>query len=178
MLNKFKTFSLAVCISGLSACATDTREIYIPPQETYRYDDDNKLYPESYEGDTFVPSSSERPEVIAPEPIDVGPSRHPVSHKDLDKEWVSHQNAQSYTIELATGEKPADVAKTLYQAPKTDRTAQIKVQQQGRAYYKGVYGSFPTQEAAQQAMSTLPQDIKQNAQIQTWGSIQNGAVND
>lgn len=175
MLNKFKTLSLAVCVSGLSACATNSPEPPIPPSGAYNYYDENKLYPESYEGDSFAPSTYEKKEVVVPENYFVGPSHAPASHKDLDREWISHQSAQNYTIRLATGEKPADVAKTLYQAPKNDRTAQIKIQQNGKEYYTGVYGSFPSQEAAQQALSTLPQDIKQNAKIQSWGSVQNGA---
>lgn len=175
MLNKFKTLSLVVCVSGLSACASDTTEPPILPSESYNYYDDNKLYPESYEGDSFAPSTYEKKDVVVPENYFVGPTHAPTSHRDVDRDWISHQNAQNYTIQLATGDKPADVAKTLYQAPKNDRTAQIRVQQNGKEFYKGVYGSFPTQEAAQQALSTLPQEIKQNAQVQSWGSVQTGA---
>lgn len=173
MLNKFKTLSLVVCVSSLSGCATTTPEPTEIPQGSYNFYDDNRLYPEGYEGDSFAPPPTyEQKEVVVPENYFVGPSHAPTSHKDMDKEWISHQNAQNYTIELATGSSAPEVAKTLTRAPKIERTAQIKTQQ---GYYKGVYGSFPSQEAAQQALNALPQDIKQSAKIQSWSAIQSGS---
>ena len=174
MLNKFKTLSLVVCVSGLSACATNSPEYSEPPTGSYQSYDDNKLNPEGYEGDSFAQTSYEKKEVVVPENYFVGPSHAPTSHKDMDREWVSQQSAQNYTIELATGDKPSDVANTLYQAPKNQRTAQIRMQQNGTESYKGFYGSFPNQEAAQEALGALPPNIKQNAKIQTWGTVQNG----
>ena len=81
-------------------------------------------------------------------------------------------HAQNYTIELADGDKASEVANTLYKAPKNDRMAEIKYQKDGKTYYKGVYGSYPSLEAAQQALTTLPDEIKQKAGVQTWGSVQ------
>ena len=84
------------------------------------------------------------------------------------------QNAQGYTIELADGDKAAQVAGALYKAPKNQRTAEVKYQQGGKTYYKGLYGSYPSYDAAQQALSTLPADVKQKAGIKSWGSVQHG----
>jgi septal ring-binding cell division protein DamX len=101
----------------------------------------------------------------------------PSSHTDRDKEWVNNQSAESYTIELADGDQAAEVAKTLYKAPKKERMAEIKYQRAGKTYYKGLYGTYPNYEAAQEALKSLPEDMKQKAGVKPWSSIQR-SVND
>ena len=90
---------------------------------------------------------------------------------------MNSQNSQAFTIELADEEKASQVANTLYKAPKNERMGEVKYQRDGKTYYKGLYGSFPSYEAAQQALSALPSDVKQNAGIKKWASVQNGVNN-
>ncbi len=73
---------------------------------------------------------------------------------------------------MADGEKASQVAQTLYKAPKNDRMAQIKYQRNGKDYYKGLYGSYDSPEAAQKALDALPPDIKQGAGIKNWSNVQ------
>ena len=54
--------------------------------------------------------------------------------------------------------------------------AEIKYQNQGKAYYKGVYGSYPSFDAAQQALNNLPDDVKKGAGVKTWGSVQSSVA--
>jgi septal ring-binding cell division protein DamX len=111
-------------------------------------------------------------EVSVPESYHVGQYQSPVSFKDRDRNWVTSQNAQGYTIELADDEKPAVVAKKLYNAPKNDRRAQIKYQRGGKSYYKGLYGTYNTPAEAQKALESLPDDVKKSAGVTSWGNVQ------
>lgn len=50
--------------------------------------------------------------------------------------------------------------------------AQVKYYQNGKTHYKGLYGTYDSQEAAQKALESLPPEIKQGAGIKDWGSVQ------
>ena len=173
MLNKTRILSLCVCVSGLSACTSYTSNNYTDNQ-AYPYEGMQQLYPEGYEGTGYTELPQGKKLVVVPETYHVGVNHSPTPHKDLDREWVSSQNAQGYTIELADGEKASQVANTLYKAPKTARMGEVKYQRDGKTYYKGLYGTYPSYEAAQQALNSLPPDIKENAGIKTWGNVQSG----
>lgn len=98
--------------------------------------------------------------------------RNPDKHESLDSQWVNSQSPNSYTIELAHSEKPAEVAKQLTDTPKLERTAQIKYQNNGKTYYRGVYGTYSSREAAEAALKKLPENIRQQADIHQWSSVQ------
>lgn len=155
-----------VCL--LSACISNAN--YRPNESTHI--DDMNYFPQSY-STVYYNEAYQQPyrEVIVPNSYYAG-SQSPISHKDQDRFWVTSQNPHSYTIEIADGEKRSQVAKQLIKAPKSDRTAQIQYQRAGKIYYKGVYGSFNSQEEAEKALNNLPGDLKQNAGIKSWGSIQ------
>ena len=87
---------------------------------------------------------------------------------------MKSQSAEGYTIELSNSEKAADVAGTLFKAPKSERSAEVEYQREGKTYYKGVYGSYPNKDAAVQALKQLPTDVQQQAAIQSWKNVQNG----
>ena len=176
MLNKTRILSICVCVSSLSACTT-----YGPDNSTsaqpYAYEAPQQLYPEGYESTGYNEQPQGKQPVVVPESYHVGVNHSPTPHTDRDKEWVNSQNSQAFTIELADEEKASQVANTLYKAPKNERMGEVKYQRDGKTYYKGLYGSFPSYEAAQQALSALPSDVKQNAGIKKWASVQNGVNN-
>lgn len=131
-----------------------------------------ELYPEGYESTNYSSEySAPSGPVTVPESYHVGISHPPVRSKNVDDQWAHDQNPSNYTIEVANDEKPSAVAKKLLNVPKTERRAEIQYQNQGKKLYKGVYGSYPTKEAAEEAMKTLPEDVKQNANIQSWENI-------
>lgn len=175
MLTKTKLLGISLCAMNLSACMIDQGQYSNSHYESYNYEN-TPLYPEGYENISSVDSDQARPQatstVVVPESYHVGTYQSPTPPKDLDRAWVNDQNPQMYTIELADDEKPARVAGVLQKAPKNEHMAEIKYQNNGKEYYKGLYGSYPSAEAAQQALSALPQDIKQSAGIKTWGSVQ------
>ncbi|KTD23573.1 Uncharacterised protein [Legionella lansingensis] len=167
-----KFLPVCVCVSSLCACSTFEGSQYTN-YPAYQYYPHPSTYFTIY-GD--VDYRYQRGEVNIPDSYHVGPDHSPVSHKNVDSTWVHSQNPQGYTIEVAGGEKASEVARKLYKVPKNDRTAQIKYHGgDGRAYYKGVYGSYNSYEEAQKALNNLPEDIKQGADIQHWGNIQNNA---
>lgn len=175
-----QTFSISICAFSLSACMIDgTNTTYdyhhpLPQQSTL-------LYPDSYETVgmyntepviTDTTSTTEQHNVVVPESYHVGAYRAPTTSKDADRTWVTSQNPQGYTIELASGDKAASVASVLYKAPKKEHMAEVKYQHGGKTYYRGLYGSYTSYEAAQQTLNALPDEIKKNAGIKTWNSIQ------
>ncbi len=172
MVNTTRILSIFLCVSGLSACTSDTQAVY--SADLPYADGGPPLYPEGYESNMYSELPLEQKTVDVPDTYHVGANHSPTPHKDMDREWVNNQNAQGYTIELADDEKASQVANTLYKAPKNERTAEVKYQHDGKTYYKGLYGTYPSYDAAQQALSTLPEEVRQKAGIKTWESVQHG----
>lgn len=163
---------LGLCTVGLSSCVS-YQENYTPGYQAYVYDN-SQLYPQ---GNYRMLHSDERNQgnqaINVPDSYHVGEYHSPVSFKDRDRNWVSSQNAEGYTIEVADDEKASQVAEKLYKAPKSDRMAQVKYQHHGKTYYKGVYGTYNNAKEAQKALDALPEDIRNGAGVKSWGSIQN-----
>lgn len=165
---------LSLCAFNLCSCMVTDNEEYTPRYQTYTYDS-SQLYPSAKysNSDAGYRYSSPSPQTVnVPNSYHVGEDHSPVSFKDRDKTWVSSQNPQSYTIELGEGEKASQVAQKLYKTPKNDRMAQVKYQENGKSYYKGVYGTYPDAASAQKALEALPDDVKQGASVKSWSSMQ------
>lgn len=175
MLNNYRILSISLCVCSLSACTIDDTTTYTNDQlyQPYTYSS-TRWNPQGYENTGYTELPQDQKPVEVPESYHVSATHAPTSHTDLDHNWVNSQNAQAYTIELSNSDKASQVAGTLFKAPKNERTAEIKYQHDGKTYYKGLYGSYPSHEAAQQALDALPADVKPNAGIKTWGSIQSG----
>ncbi len=179
MLHKTRMLGMIVCAASLSACISNN-PTGSAGYQSYSYEGrdvylENGDYPENYRGNyqgSYQYPQKTKKEVVVPETYHVGSYHSPTSHKDRDRQWVQSQNPQSYTIELADGDKASQVAGKLHKAPKSDRMAAIKYERGGKAHYKGVYGTYNSYEAAQQALNALPADIKQEANIKPWGSVQ------
>jgi len=167
-----KMICIYLCVMNLSACMTTGQHDHNshPPYDYQAA----PLYPEGYDNTLVYDSSpfDTKQEMVAPNtyPLETHPT--PLASKDMDKTWVNTQNPSGYTIQISDDEKAAHVAGVLQKAPKNERMAEVKYQHDGRAYYKGLYGSFPNAEAANKALDALPNDIKQGARIETWGSVQ------
>ena len=171
-MNTIRLITIGICTVGLSSCMME-EDNYSSSYQTYTYDQ-SQLYPQdSYRFNSYYqgPGSSSQT-VTVPDSYHVGAYHSPVSFKDRDRTWVSSQNPQGYTIEVADGEKASQVAQKLYKAPKNDRMAQVKYQRNGKAYYKGLYGTYDSAESAQKALDALPPEIKQGAGVKNWGSVQ------
>lgn len=175
-----KTNKIIICLSltYLSACSIDGAGSNFYSYEPSRNDTSQMVYPDSYDSNNpqnqtgynyTPPVSSETVEV--PDSYHVGLG-HPTSAKDMDKNWVSNQNPNAYTIEVAKDSKPAAVAGVLQQTPKNERTAEIKT---NSGSYTGIYGTYPSYEAAKEKLDALPENIKQNASIKSWRNIQDEA---
>ena len=161
----------------LSACTIDGTDNSDSYWDFYSSSPDrNQPYPEGY--DTLVYEKPIKPlpnrygtqRVSVPESYHLGMNSTPVASKDEDKRWIDGQNPQGYTIEVAEDSKPAAVANTLQKTPKNERAAEVQSQ---HGSYLGVYGSYPTREAAENKLNGLPDDIKRNAKIKNWQNIQN-----
>ena len=170
MLNKTKLLAISCCIIGLAACSK-SNEFWSThqPNRTAAI----QLYPDGYDnGGAYAPADAKTKQVVIPETYHVKEATPPQSFKSRDVNWVNHQNPQGYTIELGQGEQAASVAATLHKAPQSERMAAVKVKQDGKEMYQGIYGTYSSQEAALAALNNLPDDLKQNARIKSWSSVQ------
>lgn len=179
-MNTFSRVTLAACVGALSSCTMTNETTYVDYQSQPYIYDQTQYYSQSYGSMPNYPgpmgsgydSSGDKPGVQVPDSYHVGAYGSPQRAKDSDRNWVVNQNPQGYTIEVADDQKPAAVAGKLYKIPKNDRMGEIKYQRNGTPYYKGLYGSYSSQEEAQKALDALPPDIKQGAGIKNWGSVQ------
>lgn len=171
MNNKWKSILLSLSVLNLSSCMVTDNEGYSPSYQSYTYDN-SQLYPNVNSYDTSYRYANSEQVVNVPNSYHVGEYHSPVSFKDRDRTWVSGQNPQAYTIEIAEGDKASQVAKQLYKMPKNDRMAQVKYQANGKPHYKGVYGTYPDVQSAQKALDALPSDVKQGASVKNWGAVQ------
>ncbi|CEK10035.1 hypothetical protein [Legionella hackeliae] len=170
-MKKIKILTVCLCVGSLSACTTPEKTNYMsyPGYQPYAYE--QTYYYQTYDGGVDYRYSSGN--VNVPNSYHVGLDHSPTSHKAVDSNWVHSQNPQGYTIEITEGDKASQVAAKLYKVPKTDRTAQIKSYRgNGKAYYKGVYGTYNSYEDAQKALNNLPPNVKQGANIKNWSNIQ------
>lgn len=173
-MNYSKYLVLGLCALNLCSCMVDDSEHYPPDYQANTYDNAHTYptinYSNSDSGYRYNTPSAQA--VSVPDSYHVGEFHSPVSFKDRDRTWVASQNPQAYTIEIAEGEKAAQVAQKLHQTPKTDRMAQVKYQVNGKSYYKGVYGTYPDATTAQKAYDSLPEEIKHGASVKNWSSMQ------
>lgn len=172
-MNTVKPIIISMSIIFIIACTHNQETIYsTSPYSTNRYNE-MQYYTQTYDlGNTNERYETERQQVAVPDSYHVGSSYAPARAKDRDKNWVRNQNPQSYTITIAEDEKPASVAKKLYQLPKSERSAEINFQRNGKSVYQGVYGSYRSKEDAEKALNSLPAEVKQNADIKEWSSVQ------
>lgn len=173
MNNKNKLLVVSLCVVGLSSCSSMFEESGYSSYQGYSYDQsvvqDGQMQPGAY-GEQV-----EKKGVEVPNSYHVGVNRAPVSPKNVDKNWVNSQNPMGYTIEVADDEKPSNVASRLQQMPATDRKAEVKYKKGGKTYYKGVYGTYNSYQDAKKAYDALPADVKANARVKNWGSVQGGS---
>ena len=174
-MNTTEFLIIGICTGALCSCAT-MNDGGSYTNSTYDYNNETVYYSQNYDSSTDsglnYNDSSFRSEVAVPESYHVGSYHSPQSAKNVDKQWVTSQNPQGYTIEIANDEKPSVVAKKLYQVPKTERMAEIKYQSNGKVYYKGVYGSYSSPAEAEKALNALPPEVKQGAGVKPWGNVQ------
>ncbi|MCC5791531.1 MAG: SPOR domain-containing protein [Legionellaceae bacterium] len=110
--------------------------------------------------------------VSVPDSYHVGSRHSPERHQSRDNSWIRSQNPQGYTIQLAEGAKASAVAAALTRAPKRDRMATLKSFENGQVYFRGLYGSYHRYDEAKQALEALPEDLRGQAQIKKWSSVQ------
>lgn len=172
MLTTFRILSISLCAVNLSACMIDGGQTNNGNYQSYNYEN-APLYPEGYDNTSvYMEQPVTSHGVVVPESYHVGAYQSPTPPKDLDRAWVNNQNPQSYTIEIMQGDNAARVASALQKAPKNEHMAEVKSQRGSKPYYTGLYGTYPSAEAAQQALSALPEDLKQSAGVKTWSSVQ------
>ena len=176
----FQYTCISGCILSLSACVLDgsptwdggvndgyftpeIRDSYNTPiidtQEEYRSND-------SY----YTHSKSNPPQVSVPQSYHLGYANTPPSPKDEDSLWAANQNPNDFTIQVKKDAKPSQVAKALQELPKNQRSVELKSHS---GTYLGLHGNYSNREAAEAQLNNLPSDLKSQAKIETWGSIQN-----
>ncbi|KTD29762.1 SPOR domain-containing protein [Legionella israelensis] len=176
MNHKNKLIIMSLCVAGLSSCTSmfeESQTVYQP----YSYSQSH-LYPEGRQPTSSnyeARDASDKP-VSVPNTYHVGEYHSPSSHKNRDKNWVNSQNPMGYTVEVADDEKASSVASKLQSTPQNDRRAEVEYTRGGKTHYKGLYGTYDSYQAAKKALDSLPPEIKQNAKVRNWGTVQ-GNIN-
>ena len=177
---------LGVCALNLSACFMDgTSSWNQPTQDGYYMESmpDNftnpEVYPETYDTSFESYHTNVEPkhsEVVVPQTYyhTHNFTNTPTPVKDEDKRWVDNQNPSNYTIEVQKGAKPAAIAKTLQQMPKSGRSVEVRSQ---TGSYIGLHGNYSNREAAEEQLNNLPAEVKSQATIKKWGAVQNEVGN-
>lgn len=150
-------------ISLLNACSwntptANTREMIYPINNPYPEEDMN-----SYQEARPLPKFVKTAEV---------PQTH-ISAKNIDNQWITAQNPESYTIMLIAKEQPLVISQELMEIPKNQRSAAVKYERFGKVYYTGVYGNFNDAQQAQQSLESLPSNLREQAQVVQWNKVQN-----
>jgi septal ring-binding cell division protein DamX len=161
---------LILSVIGLSACATLRPDSSFNHNQYDDYNNNSPLYPESYESTsstTVYPTEENSQKFMNTMAVS---NRQPA--KDMDHQWIESQSAQAYTIVLSNSEHPSSVASALSQAPKNQRMAEIKYQKGNQTYYEGLYGSYASREAAEEAYNALPAELKSGANVAPWSAVQ------
>lgn len=177
-MNKITKILILMVTTGLIGACTSYNPHGYMNYQSYTWEGE-PLYPESYDGNYGYQQHQqyqrEKRQVVVPETYHVGSMHSPTRASDRDRNWVHRQNPGNYTIEVAEGEKASQVAGKLHKAPKANRKAQVKSLRNGKTVYKGFYGTYNNYEDAKKALNALPQDVRQGADIKSWGSVQGSA---
>ncbi len=123
---------------------------------------------DNYHSNSNEPSDQQT--VSVPDSYHLGLSNTPPASKDEDRSWIKQQSPNDYTIQVAQSTKPAQVANTLQQLPRSNHNAEVRTQS---GPYVGLHGSYATRVEAEEAFNKLPPTIKANAQVKNWQSVQN-----
>lgn len=183
--NRFiKTLTLCVCSLGLFGCFTDGTSswdgdsswdgtandgYFIMQSGPSNHYENSEGYNSSYDSYLSIPDTETAPGVVVPRSYHLdGFTNTPPTAKEEDKNWVNEQNRNGYTIQVSKDTKPAPVASKLQQMPKNERSVEVRTQS---GSYIGLHGSYPSREAAEQQLNSLPPSVKENAKIKNWQTI-------
>jgi len=98
-------------------------------------------------------------------------ANHPDSLEDLA--WLKHQPANHYTLQLLASPQTASLQEFVKQYDLAGKAVMFESStKDGQPWYALAYGSYPSQQAAEQASQTLPAGIK--PWIRRFASIQEG----
>ncbi len=163
----------ALCLSGcfIDGTSSENKYFWDTPND-YNYS--TQPYPEEYDSsfNTSYHNNNEIPypqNVVVPESYHLGIANTPPVSKDEDRRWIEQQNPRDYTIQVTKNPRPAAVANTLQQMPKSSRSAEARSQS---GSYVGVHGSYSTREEAETELNKLPPSVKGQAQVKNWQAVQ------
>lgn len=118
-----------------------------------------------------------KPAAVAPAPVSAAPPVS-VSGGPYDVEWVFDQPDNNYTLQLfGTSNRARWQAFVDRQKPGTP-VASFETRREGQAWYVAIFGSFPSQAAAEAAAARLPASIGKVAPwVRTFKAVRATIVN-
>lgn len=173
---KKHVFLIAAIGCGISGCSRVSYDFY---RYDSSYSDTEMLYERGYiVRDAGIqagppPLIKSKPVILSQDSMLVSTyaGEAKVAHPPSDNVWVKQQVLTAYTIELVDDVKPAVVSHVLLQTPKMEHSAAYRYVHNGVTRYKGLYGSFNTHQAAQEALQKLPAKFKANSRITQFGNL-------
>lgn len=177
--NTLQWLGLGCCALSLSACVMDGTSTWDgtandgyfmpampddynnPPVYTQEYDTSFDTYHRNTE-----PSQTG---VVVPQSYHLSNNQPPAA-KNEDAQWVANKRPEDYTIEIKKDYKASQVANTLQKMPKNERSVEVRSHS---GAYLGLHGNYSNREAAEAQLNNLPSDVKEQAKIKKWQSVQN-----
>ncbi len=111
-----------------------------------------------------------RPQVEAPAPVEEAP---PPVEDIRNTAWILEQDPTHYTIQLIGAGNERAIRDYIQRHGIAQQAAYFPTLNRGHPWYTVIYGDYASEEAAKQAMATLPATLNQAAPwIRDFGSIQ------
>jgi len=76
------------------------------------------------------------------------------------QQWVRSQNENFYTLQLASSTNAELIKKYFYENSLSGKAGYYKNHREGENWYALIYGAYPSVNAANQAISSLPKDLR------------------
>ena len=89
-----------------------------------------------------------------------------------DETWISRQPDSAYTMQLFSSWEPQAIERFVHKYALQDNIARFASQRDGKTWFSLVYGSYAGKQAANNAVSALPPDLRKTRPwIRTFASI-------
>jgi DamX protein len=162
-----------------SKAATETAQPMLPPlgitedNSTTAQTTPETTRPEPPQAQAITPAS---PQTTTP-PVD---KSKPVSEEAQlparGEDWIRHQSPGAYTLQLVAGRQPATLTRFIaeHHLGNSQELAYYQGTRDGAPWHGLIYGSYPNKQAAIDARSRLPEDLRRGTPwVRDFAGLQN-----
>ncbi len=86
--------------------------------------------------------------------------------------WVRGRAADHYTVQLGSVSQEKNIIRLINENNISAQATYVKVNINGEMRYNALYGVYPSQDEARQAIKTLPENLQRNTWVRNFGLLQ------